>query len=82
MTNQPSRPAAKRGLSPRLIVAVVLAALLLIFIFQNTKTGSIRVFFWTLSMPTWIWLVVVTVAGVVTGSLFPWFRRKKKSNTT
>lgn len=82
MTNKPPRSPAKSGLSPRSIVAIVLAALLLIFIFQNTKSGSIRVFFWTLSMPAWIWLLVVIVIGVAIGSLFPWFRRKKRSVTT
>lgn len=65
-------------MTPKLIVALILLALALIFIFQNTGAGDVKVLFWTVSLPAWIWLLVVLLIGVVIGSMFPWFRPKKK----
>ena len=62
----------------RLILALVLLALVLIFIFQNTARGRITVYFWHLTLPTWVWLAVVLVIGVIVGSLFPWFRPRNR----
>ncbi|WP_019144017.1 lipopolysaccharide assembly protein LapA domain-containing protein [Aeromicrobium massiliense] len=72
-----SEPPA-RTVRVRTVVAVVLAVLALTFVFQNTGSKSIRFLFWSTSMPAWIWLLVVFVAGVVAGSLFPWFRRRAR----
>ncbi|MFT4081121.1 MAG: LapA family protein [Nocardioides sp.] len=66
-----------RQLSPKVITAVVLAVLALIFVVQNTGKGRIHFLFWTLSMPSWIWLLVMFLVGAVVGSIFPWFRRKR-----
>lgn len=65
------------SVSPKVVVAVVLGVLALIFVFQNSAHGHVRFLFWTLSMPAWVWLLVVFVVGVVVGSLFPWFRRRR-----
>jgi len=59
------------------IGAVVVAVLALVFVFQNTGKGKVDFLFWTISMPAWIWLIVIFAAGVVVGSLFPWLRRKR-----
>ena len=61
----------------RLIVALVLLVLVVIFIFQNTARGRINVFFWHVTLPTWVWLAGVLVVGVLVGSLFPWFRPRR-----
>jgi hypothetical protein len=29
-------------------------------------------------MPAWVWFLLLLVLGVVAGSLFPWFRPRKK----
>jgi uncharacterized integral membrane protein len=65
--------------NPKVIGAAVVAVLALIFVFQNTDKGRVHFLFWTISMPAWIWLLIIFAAGVVVGSLFPWLRRRKKS---
>ncbi len=72
------QPATRRRVTAKLIVGLVLLALALIFIFQNTGSGEVHFLFWSFSAPTWIWLIIVLVVGVVIGSMFPWFRPKKK----
>lgn len=66
------------GISPKAILAAVVAVLALVFIFQNNDRGSIDVLFWSVSMPAWIWLLIVFGAGIAVGSLFPWLRPRKK----
>lgn len=66
-----------KTVSPRLVVALLLALVALVFVFQNTASKDVRFLFWSTSMPAWVWLLAVFVAGVVVGSLFPWFRRKR-----
>ncbi len=79
----PERQSPKGGtgrtVSARLVISVVLAVLALVFILQNTGSGRVVFFFWTVDQPVWIWLVLILAAGLVVGSLFPWFgfRRKK-----
>lgn len=69
-----SRQSPKQ-LSPKLIGAIVIAVLALIFVFQNTARGQVRFLFWTVTAPAWAWLLVIFVAGLIVGSLFPWLRR-------
>jgi uncharacterized integral membrane protein len=63
---------------PKFIIAAVLGILALIFIIQNSSSRRVHVFFWSVSMPTWIWLLVVLVIGVIVGSVYPWLRPRKK----
>ena len=65
--------------SRKLIASAVLVVLALVFVFQNTKRGRVNVFFWHVTLPAWIWLLVIFLVGVVVGSVFPWFRRQRKS---
>ncbi len=64
-------------LTPRMIGVGALALLSLIFVFQNTAKGKVRVFFWSIEAPAWLWLITLFGIGVVVGSLFPWFRRRR-----
>lgn len=66
-------------LSPKAIGAVVIAVLALIFVFQNTARGQVRFLFWTVTAPAWAWLLVIFVAGLIVGSLFPWLRRSGRN---
>lgn len=68
----------RSGLSPRTIAAGVVGALALVFVFQNTSRGQINVLFWTISMPAWIWLLVVFGAGVGVGLLLSRRRSRAK----
>jgi uncharacterized integral membrane protein len=66
-----------KSVNVKAVVAIVLAVLALVFVFQNTSSRRVHLFFWSLSMPTWIWLLAVFLIGAVAGSLFPWLRKKK-----
>ena len=73
----PAAPAAKSGLGPRGIVAIVITVLALIVVFQNTASRDVHFLFWKASMPVWVWLFAMLLAGYVIGSIFPAFRRRK-----
>ncbi|NJI58601.1 LapA family protein [Microbacterium oxydans] len=60
------------------MLALVLLALALVFAFSNLAPGPVNFLAWTITMPTWIWFLVVLVVGVVIGSLFPWFRPRRR----
>lgn len=68
---------SRRRLSPKVIGTVVIAVLALVFVFQNTASGQVRFLFWTMTAPAWAWLLIIFVAGLVVGSVFPWLRRPR-----
>lgn len=61
------------------IVAVIIAIVALAFVFSNVGSATLRFLFLQFTMPAWAWFLAVLAAGVVIGSLFPWFRPKKKN---
>jgi uncharacterized integral membrane protein len=67
-------------LTPRIIGAVVIGVLALIFIFQNTGRSRVHLLFWNSSRPQWLWLLIVFAAGFIVGSIFPWFRRRHRES--
>lgn len=75
---QPSTP---KRMSPKAIAAIIITVLALIFVFSNLDDGSMHFLGFVFVLPRWLWFLIVLVAGVVIGSLFPWFlpKRKKKS---
>ena len=66
-----------RSISPKVVVGIVLAVLALVFVFQNTNKSEFNLFFWDFSAPKWLWLIILFGLGVVVGSIFPWFRRRR-----
>lgn len=63
--------------NPKVIAALVVGVLALVFAFQNTDQKHVTFLFWSWSMPLWIWLLVIFAAGVLVGSIFPWLRRRR-----
>jgi hypothetical protein len=61
------------------IGTIVIAVLALIFVFQNTGRGQVQFLFWTVTAPAWAWLLMIFVAGLIVGLLFPWLRRPGQS---
>lgn len=61
------------------IVAIIIAIAALTFVFSNVGPATLRFLFLQFTMPAWGWFLAVLVAGVVIGSLFPWFRPKKSN---
>jgi uncharacterized integral membrane protein len=53
----------KGGVSPALIVGLVVLAALLIFIFQNTDDVEVSFLFFDFSAPLWLILLAVAVLG-------------------
>jgi uncharacterized integral membrane protein len=67
--------------TPRIIGAVVIGVLALIFIFQNTGRSRVHLLFWNSNRALWLWLLIVFAAGFVVGSIFPWFRRRVRRSS-
>jgi uncharacterized integral membrane protein len=72
------RSTERRSINWKVVGAIVVAVLALIFILQNTATRRVHFLFWSTSMPVWIWLVIIFAAGVVVGSALPWLRRRRR----
>ena len=60
------------------IVAIIVGIAALSFVFSNVAPATLRFLFLQFTMPAWGWFLAVLIAGVVIGSLFPWFRPRKK----
>lgn len=60
----------RQALTPRRVVVIVLAALSLVFIFQNTRRTRIHWLFWEVTTPLWLALLAVGVIGMIVGWLF------------
>lgn len=63
--------------TPKTITAIVIAILAVVFVFLNTRSAKVQMFFWDINAPGWLWMLILFVGGVVVGSLFPWFRRRR-----
>lgn len=67
-----------KAVSGKAIAAIIIAIAALAFVFSNVGTLTLKFLFLQFTMPAWAWFFAILVAGVVIGSLFPWFRPKKK----
>ena len=78
---QEGQPSQRQGrsVSPKLVVGLILLVVAVVFILQNTTKSRVDVFFWDATAPKWIWMVVLFGAGLVVGSIFPWFRRRDRA---
>jgi uncharacterized integral membrane protein len=56
-------------MTPRMIAALVLAALLLVFVFENTQHTRIRLLVPLVTMPLWLALLGMGVIGALCGAL-------------
>lgn len=72
---------AKGGFSFKLVIVLVLLAAALVFVFSNLQSVTLSFVGMQINAPMWIWFLVLLVIGVVIGSIFPWFRAKKKKNS-
>ncbi|POX46590.1 LapA family protein [Streptomyces sp. Ru72] len=65
----------RQGLTPRRVAVLVLAALVLVFVFENTQRTRIRLFVPLVTMPLWLALLGTGVIGALCGALFVSRRR-------
>ena len=68
----------KSAANGKTIIAIIIGVAALTFVFSNVAPATLRFLFIQFTMPAWGWFLAVLLAGVVIGSLFPWFRPKKK----
>jgi uncharacterized integral membrane protein len=57
---------------------LVLAALALVFVFQNTGKGQVSFLLWDIEAAAWLWMLVLFLAGVAVGLLLPRIRARRQ----
>ncbi|MEU6254672.1 lipopolysaccharide assembly protein LapA domain-containing protein [Streptomyces sp. NPDC047043] len=84
MSPKTSERGAKAGgrrvaMTPGRVAVLLLAALALIFIFENTGDTEIRLLFWEVTMPLWAALLATALIGSLCGAYFMWahFMRRR-----
>ncbi|MGH3911783.1 MAG: DUF1049 domain-containing protein [Pseudonocardiaceae bacterium] len=75
MTRNESATPARWRVSPRMIAALVLAVIALIFIIQNNQLTAIRVLIPVVTMPLWAALAGMLIVGAAIGYTLNWRRR-------
>jgi uncharacterized integral membrane protein len=61
----------------RWIVLAVIVVLLLIFVFQNQATCTVRFLWWPVEMPTIALLIVTFILGLIVGWVLAAFGRRQ-----
>ena len=59
-----------------MIVTIILVVLAVVFILENSGKSDVRVLFWTVDWPLWLWTLLLFGGGFVVGSIFPWLHRR------
>jgi len=77
-STQPKTPEKGSFFTAKNILAIIICVVALVFVFSNMAMATLNLFGARLTMPGWVWLVVLLAIGFVVGSLFPWFKTKKK----
>lgn len=66
-------------MKPRLVTAIVLLAIVLLFMAQNTTVVTVRMMFWQIAMPRYLMLFITLLIGVVIGWLTrAWYRTQAR----
>ncbi|MER7723060.1 DUF1049 domain-containing protein [Streptomyces sp. NPDC096323] len=60
--------------TPARILVLVIAVLSIVFIVENTKEVEVRLIIPLVTMPMYVWLIVMFLAGMACGAYF--FRRR------
>lgn len=71
-------PQEGRKISPMLIVAIVIAVLLVVFIFQNTDDTNVTWLFFDASTNLWLVILVSAIAGYLIGQLVEMGIRRRR----
>ncbi len=76
--NAPQSGGGSRGVNGWLIGGGILAALLIVFIVQNTTDTQFSFLFWSFTLPLWLVLVITALVGFVIGQFALLWRRHKR----
>lgn len=77
-SSQPQRPQPSPS-NVRLISALVLAALIVILVLQNTEATTVELFAWSITTSRALMLFVVLAIGVAIGWLLRSLRQRRRS---
>lgn len=75
-SSSPSNTSGGFAVTPRMVIAAVLAVLAIVFVFQNTDSAKLKIIFFTVEMPRWIAFLVLLLIGAVIGYLLRRSREK------
>jgi uncharacterized integral membrane protein len=67
-------------ISPALIIGLIAAALIIIFIIQNSKQADIHILFWDGQWSIWIVIVISVALGVILDRAIIWYMRRRRAN--
>lgn len=77
-TEKSNSSSSSPAVSGKAIIAIILSIAALTFVFSNVAPATLRFQFLQFTMPAWGWFLAVLIAGVIIGSMLPWFRPRKK----
>jgi len=66
-------------MKPKIITGLVLAVLLIIILFQNTHDTILRIYFWQISTPQIILILLLLIIGFLGGFVTAKLMGKKKN---
>ena len=68
-----------RAISPTLIVLLVVAAVAIVFVVQNTEENRIELLFWSFTTSVWVAIALALLLGALLGQLVAvlWRRRRR-----
>jgi len=80
MSNSPQDPRLEgRSITPRQVVAIVLAVLALVVVVQNREDVTLTLLMVEVTMPLWVASLVLLLIGAVVGWLLSSRRRRAKA---
>lgn len=80
MSSSPQDPRLEgRGITPRQVVAIVLAVLALVVVLQNREDVTLTLLMIDVTMPLWIASLVLLLIGALVGWLLASRRRRAKA---
>ncbi|MCU0265657.1 MAG: LapA family protein [Actinomycetia bacterium] len=72
--SQPGPTSSRPKVTPRLVLALVLIAVAVLFIVQNRETATVNLLWFDFDMRLWVALLLVFLGGMASGALL-WRRR-------
>ncbi len=76
---QGSGKASDGGPNTKMILSIVLGILALIFVVQNSKSGTIHFLLFKFTAPVWIAFLLILTAGAVVGYVLRGVRQDRKA---
>jgi uncharacterized integral membrane protein len=74
--------AEKSRISAGLILWLLVIAIAVVFIFQNTRHATITFLFWDGDVAIWIAIVIALVLGALIDRLGTWYLRRRRRQQT